>query len=366
MNDGSTFVGLDVHVATIAIAVAYAQGPVEDRGQTRNEPRLIAKRLRALGDPATLRVCYEAGPTGYTLWRQLTGLGIACQVVAPSLIPVRPGDRVKTDRRDAAKLARLLRSGDLTPIAVPSPAQEALRDLSRARAGAGHDLHRLRQRLLKSLPRWGVTEPQGMGRWTARYATWLAGVTLAQPAQQLVLADLRQAITVAETRLATLTSAVSVEAEMGALAGLATALRTLHGVGPIIAVGVLAECGDLSRFTHPSQLMAYAGLVPGEHSSGGRTQRGPITKTGNAHLRHLLVEAAWHCVRPARASAPPVTAVEQIAATARERLHRRFWRLVGRGKSRQVAIVAVARELLGFIWAIGQATAAADHARHAA
>jgi transposase len=359
MTDGTTYVGLDVHVATIALAVVRDGGEPQDLGVIPNTPTALAKRLRKLGAPATLRVCYEAGPCGYGIARQLAERGIACTVVVPSLIPVRPGDRVKTDRRDAAKLARLLRSGDLTAVAVPTPEQEALRDLSRARETATRDLHRVRQRLVKFLAQHRIAEPAGH-RWTRAWWAWAGALTLPLAPAQVVLEDLRSAIAAAQARLDRLTAAVAAAAAASPQAPVIAALQTLHGIGLITAVGIVAEVGDLTRFARPPQLMAYAGLVPSEHSSGGRRQRGGITKTGNGHLRYLRVEAAWHYARPLRVrETMPATAVEAIAHQARARLHRRYFRLLSRGKARQVAAVAVARELLGFVWAVAQAVAAA-------
>jgi transposase len=367
MADGSTFVGLDVHVATIAVAVVRADGTAQELGTIPNTPSALAKRLRKLGPPATLAVCYEAGPCGYGIYRQLTELGMGCTVVAPSLIPVRPGDRVKTDRRDAAKLARLLRSGDLTAVAVPTPEQEALRALSRTRETATGDLHRARQRLVKFLAQQRMAEPASGKRWTKTYGSWIAGLALPLPAAQVVLDELRDAIAVAQDRLDRVTTALTAHAQTSAQAPVIAALQQLHGIGLITAVGIVAEVGDLTRFERPAQLMAYAGLVASEHSSGGRQSRGGITKTGNRHLRYLLVEAAWHYARPIRLpAATPSTPVDGIAQQARARLSRRYFRLVSRGKPKPVAVVAVARELLGFVWATGQATAAAPQTAAAA
>jgi transposase len=361
--DGTTFVGLDVHVKTIVVAVARGGGAAEELGVIPNTPTALAKRLRTLGSPDGLRVCYEAGPCGYGIHRQLSGLGIECRVVAPSLIPVRPGDRVKTDRRDAAKLARLLRSGDLTAVAVPTPEQEALRDLSRAREAAIGDRHRVRQRLVKLLARHGIAEPASGKRWTMTYWAWVSAVALSEPAAQVVLGELREAIASADARLARLTAALSELARASSQAPVIAALQRLHGVGLITAVGIVAEVGDLTRFDRAAPLFAYAGLVPSEHSSGGRRQRGGITKTGNRHLRFLLVEAAWHYARPIRRPpgepADPADPVGAVAARARARLQRRYVRLVGRGKAKNVAVVAIARELLGFVWATAQAVTAA-------
>jgi transposase len=354
------FVGLDVHVQTIALAVIREDGLAQELGSIPNTPAALAKRLRKLGDPAAMRVCYEAGPCGYGIFRQLMALGIACTVVAPSLIPVRPGDRVKTDRRDAAKLARLLRSGDLTAVAVPTPEQEALRELSRARETAVRDLHRVRQRLVKFLAQHRIAEPAAGKRWTKAWWAWACGLMLPLPPAQTVLEDLRATIATAQERLDRLTAALTAAAGTSAQAPVIAALQTLHGIGPITAVGIVAEVGDLTRFDRPPQLMAYAGLVPSEHSSGGRQARGGITKTGNRHLRYLLVEAAWHYARPLRLTeASAATPVGAIAHQARARLHRRYFRLLSRGKAKQVAIVAIARELLGFVWAVAHAVAAA-------
>jgi transposase len=357
MTEGTTYVGLDVHVQTIAIAAIDGDGTARDLGTIPNRPEVLAKRLRKLGEPASLVVCYEAGPCGYGIWRQVTAMGMACQVVAPSLIPVRPGDRIKTDRRDAAKLARLLRSGDLVFVAVPTPEQEALRDLSRARETAQHDLHRARQRLLKFFAQQGCAEPTKRTRWTRAWQTWADGIQLVQPSSQLVLEELRAAISTAQARRERLTEALQAAAETGDHAPTVQALRRLHGIGWITAVGIVAEVGDLRRFDHPTQLFAYAGMVPREHSSGGQQHRGGITKTGNKHLRYLLVEAGWHYSRPVPVSvttASPQTPIDRIVQRARIRLHHRFYQLTGRGKSRNQANVAVARELLGHVWAIGR------------
>lgn len=352
MAHGTTFVGLDVHMATIAIAVCRGTAAPEDRGLIAHEMTGLVKRLDRLGARADLRVCYEAGPCGFTLYRALTARGIACTVIAPSLIPTAPGKRVKTDRRDAAHLARLLRSGDLTAVTVPSPEQEAIRDLSRLRQSAIGDLHRSRQRLLKLFLRMGIGEPREMGRWSKAYLAWVDAIQLTEVAHTVVLNDLRRSIRAGQERVDQLTTALLATAEEGALEPVVADLQQLHGIGAITAIGLAAELGDLRRFTTASQVMAFAGMVPSEHSSGGRTQRGGITKTGNAHVRALLVEAAWHYVRPARVKPAPTTEVERIAAMTRQRLHRRYHRFIARGKPKGVAIVAIARELLGSCWAI--------------
>jgi transposase len=360
MHQGSTFVGLDVHRDTIAVAVADGDGgAVRSLGTVPNEPAAVAKLIRRLGTGRPLRCCYEAGPCGYGLYRQLTAAGVDCVVVAPSLVPTKPGERVKTDRRDAAKLARLHRSGELTAVWVPDADHEALRDLTRAREDARQDLHRARQRLGKFLLRLGRRPPAGVKPWTLRHRAWLAGLRLGRAAQQAVLREGLHAIDQAAERLGRLEEEIAEQAQAGPLAPVVAALMTLRGVALVTAATLVAELGDLTRFASPRQLMAYAGLVPSEHSSGGRAQRGGITKTGNAHVRHVAVEAAWHYrhppavrgkLRKRQVGQPP--AVTATAWKAQVRLHGRWRRLLGRGKLRQQAVVAVARELLGFAWAI--------------
>jgi transposase len=368
MAEDSTvlFVGLDVHKQTIAVALAEAGGgEVRGYGVIPNTPAAVARLVKKLGPAGRLRVRYEAGPCGYVLLRQLTGLGVACAVVAPALIPAKPGERIKTDRKDALKLARLHRAGELTAVAAPNPEQEALRDLTRARQAAQQDTHRVRQRLRTLLLRLGIAEPTTTKRWSARYRVWLAGLTLAQGVQQTVLDEQRHALGEAEARVERLTAAVEAQAQSGPFADVIAALTSLRGVGAVTAVTLVAELGDPGRFDSPRQLMAFAGLVPSEHSSGGREHRGRITKTGNAHVRWVAVEAAWHCRRAphrsrelARRQRGQSEAITAIAWTAQGRLHRRYVRLVTKGKPKPKAAVAVARELLGFVWAIARQAAA--------
>jgi len=370
MSEGTTFVGLDVHKETIAVAVVTAGGgEPRSLGIIPNTPATVAKLVRKLGATATLRCCYEAGPCGYGLHRQLTGLGAECVVVAPSLVPTKPGDKVKTDRRDALKLARAHRSGDLTAVWVPDEEHEALRDLTRARADAREDRHRARQRLGKFLLRQGLRPPDGVKPWTVRHRTWLTGLRLARPAQQAVLREALHAVDEAGARLDRLEDELVEVAQSGPQAALLTGLQCLRGVGLVTAATLVAELGDVTRFDHPRQLMSYAGLVPSEHSSGGRQRRGGITKTGNAHVRHVVVEAAWHYRHPPRVGGVlkrrqlgQPTAVTELAWKAQVRLHKRFGRLLGRGKLPQQAVVAVARELLGFVWALARAVATTEAA----
>jgi transposase len=362
------YVGLDVHKATIAVAVAdEGRGEVRKYGTIRNSPEAVLKLVRQLGSAERLVCCYEAGPCGYGLQRQLAGLGAVCTVVAPSLIPTRPGDRVKTDQRDAVKLARLLRAGELTSVWVPDAEHEGLRDLSRAREAARDARHRARQQVRKLLLRLGIAEPSGTKAWTQQYWAWLRAVQLAQPLQQVVLADAIETVEAGTARLQRLEQRVAQAATTGRHAPLITALQSLRGVGVITAVTLVAELGDLGRFATPRPLMAYVGLVPSEHSSGESQRRGRITKAGNSHVRHVLVQAAWHYRH-----APTVTralaarqdgqaaAVTDIAWKAQERLHGRYRKLAGR-KGRQKAVIAVARELVGFVWALAHA-----HAEHQA
>jgi len=359
---------MDVHKATVAVALAEAGGgEVRSYGVIPNTATAVARLVKKLGPAARLRVRYEAGPCGYVLLRQLTKLGVPCAVVAPALIPSKPGERIKTDRKDALKLARLRRAGELTAVAAPTPEQEALRDLTRARQAAQQDLHRLRQRLRTFLLRQGqgISEPSKTKRWSARWRVWLAGLTLEQPLQQTVLDDLRGAIGETEARVDRLTAAVEAQAQTGPFAELIAAVTSLRGVGIVTAVTLVAELGDPGRFDSPRQLMAFAGLVPSEHSSGGREVRGRITKTGNSHVRWVAVEAAWHGRRTphvsrelARRQQGQSAAATTIAWTAQERLHERYVHLVVKGKPRPKAVVAVARELLGFVWAIARQVAA--------
>src|SRR5213594_1660218 len=364
MTKGTRFVGLDVHAATIAVAVAEPDGEVRAMGTIPNDPDAVRRLVKKLGPAERLRACYEAGPCGYPLYWQLTELGVDCAVVAPTLVPVKPGDRVKTDRRDATRLARSFRSGDLTSVWVPDPAHEALRDLVRARAAAKKDQLRARHRLQKFLLRHGQRPPAGVKAWTERYRRWITALRCEHPAQEATRLDYLTEVEHAGDRIGRLERALdeAVETAPEATRVVIAALQALRGIAQVSATTIVAEVGRLSRFAHPRHLMGYSGAVASEHSSGPRIRRGGITKTGNAHLRRIVVEAAWCYRHPPRLGYALRRrhdrldeAVKAIAWKAQHRLHSRYRRLLGRGKSKQHVVTAIARELLGFIWAIGVA-----------
>src|SRR5213594_4623423 len=295
MKKDIRFVGLDVHAETISVAVADPSGEVRSIGIIPNRPEAIRKLVKRLGPPDTLRACYEAGPTGYVLYWQLTELGVRCDVVAPTLVPVKAGDRVKTDRRDAEKLARSYRSGDLTPVWVPDAAHEALRDLVRAREAAKKDQLRARHRLGKFLLRQGRRAPTGSKAWGVKHRAWLHTIRFAHPAQDVTLLDYRTEIDHAAERIARLERAIATAADLtpAPVRAVIAGLQALRGIAKLSAVSVVTEVGALSRFAKPRQLMGYSGAVASEHSSGPHRRRGGITKTGNAHLRRIVIEAAW-------------------------------------------------------------------------
>jgi transposase len=363
------FVGLDVAKARHAVAVAEdgRQGEVRYLGEIGADPesvrRLVAKLEKRHG--RGLHFCYEAGPTGYGLHRQLTKLGHQCTVVAPSLIPRKPGDRVKTNRRDALQLARLLRAGELTAVWVPDEAHEAVRDLVRARDAAVDDLRRKRQAISSMMLRQGRIYP-GKKTWGARHLRWLQEQNFAHPAQHLVLQELLMAARHARERLDRVEAAIVEFLPAWSLAPMVEALQALRGVNLVTAAAIMAEIGDLRRFDSPRQLMGYLGLVPGERSTGESVRRLGITKAGNGRVRRALIESAWsyrHLPRTGRAKhylhERVSPAVRDIAAKAQTRLCARYRALSGRGKKLTVAVTAIARELAGFIWAIGREVQAA-------
>jgi transposase len=308
-----------------------------------------------------VRACYEAGSCGYEVYRQLAAMGIACDIIAPGLIPVRVGDRVKTDRRDAEKLARLLRAGELTSIRVPTETEEALRDLIRCREDAREDVLRQRHHVLKFLLRHGRSFHETK-HWTLAHWKWLRAQRFDQPLAQTVFTEYLSTLEKTLARLTVLDQAIAREAEKEPYKALVGRLRSLRGIDTLSAMALIAEICDFARFEHPRELMAYLGLVPSERSSGGKKRRGSITKTGNAHARRIFVEASWHYRHaPARSATMKARwegqpqAVVDHAFKAQERLHRRYVRLTSRGKPSQLAVVAVARELCGFVWAVAKA-----------
>ena len=363
MKEFSKYVGLDVHKDTIAVAVADADGgEVRFVGEIAHTPEAITKLVRQLKrGGARISWCYEAGPCGYGVYRQLNAVGEHCQVVAPSLIPKKAGDRVKTDRRDALSLARLHRAGELTAVWVPDQAQEALRDLTRAREDMKHLQRQVRQRLSAFLLRHG-RRFSGKSKWTQVHFRWFETVNFDQPVQQIVFQEYVDTVLACGKRVRGLDEQLERVARESVFWPVIEALMALRGVNLLSATTIVAEIGDLHRFASAPQLMAYLGLVPSEHSSGPKQVRGGITKTGNGHVRRLLVEAAWTYRHPARKSAPlqrraerTAEAVQDIAWKAQKRLCQRYRHLTARGKQSVQASTGVARELAGFIWAIGQA-----------
>lgn len=364
MNKFSKFVGLDVHKATIAVSIADAgDSAARFYGQIPNTPQAIANLVTQLSKGgARLSFCYEAGCCGYVIHRQLTKLEQFCEVVAPSLIPKKAGDRVKTDRRDSLMLARLLRAGELTGIWIPDGLQEALRDLTRAREDMKHLQRQSKQQLLGFLLRHGVSGFNGKSNWTQAHFRWFETVKFDQPAQQIVFQEYIDIIKSSIKRVQGLDAHIERTAQAAAVWPIIEALMALRGVSLLAAATIMAEIGDLTRFATAPQLMSYLGLVPSESSSGPTKSRGGITKTGNSHVRRVLVEAAWTYRHPARKTATlqrraekTTDVVQAIAWKAQQRLCGRYWGLDTRGKMKVQVCTAIARELAGFIWAIGQA-----------
>jgi transposase len=362
MKEKVRFLGLDVHAETIAVAIAEPDGEVRSLGTIANRAESIRKLVKKLGPVEQLKACYEAGPTGYVLYWQMAELGVACEVIAPTLVPMKAGDRVKTDRRDAERLARSYRSGDLTAVWVPDEGSESLRDLVRAREAAKQDQLRARHRLSKFLLRMGQRPAAGIKAWTAPYMAWVLQVHFTQVAREATMLDYLHEVDHVGERVKRLEQAITEAVKLAtpAVQEVVKGLQALRGIAEISAVTIMAELGSIARFDTPRQLMGYSGAVPSENSSGNRTQRGGITKTGNAHLRRIVVEAAWsYRLRPAigprlrkRQEGVPEP-IKEIAWKAQVRLTKRYARLAAAGKDQRKIVTAVGRELLGFIWAIG-------------
>lgn len=357
------YVGLDVHKDTIAVAVAECgRGDPVYEGVVANTPGKVAgliERLSGRYGGERLLWVYEAGPCGYGLYRQLVASGHDAEVVAPSLIPQKAGDRRKTDRRDALGLARLSRAGELTAVWVPDQEQEAIRDLTRAREDMKKLELKARQTLGAFLLRHGRVYSQGKSRWTQAHFRWLETLRFDSPVQQIVLQEYIEAVKAAQRQVAGLEQQMRAALAQWSLAPVAEGLMAMRGISLISAMTILAELGDITRFDSPRQLMAYLGLVPSEHSSGSSRRHGPITKAGNGHVRRVLTEAGWNYRFPARKTrdiekraekTPP--GVQAIAWQAQKRLCGRYQHLIHAGKVKQQVTTAVARELAGFIWAI--------------
>jgi len=340
---------------------------VRSLGTIPNRPEAIRKMVRKLREHGEPRFCYEAGPTGYCLYWQLSEMGMDCEVIAPSLIPTKASDRIKTDRRDAEKLARCYRAGELTAVAVPSPEQEALRDLVRAREAAKKDQLKARHRLGKFLLRHG-RKPEGMKPWTKQFLEWIkTNVHFEHKAHEVTLLNYLHEVEHVALRILHLESAIdeAVREAPADMRAVIEALQALRGVAQTTAATIVSELGSLTRFANPRQLMGYSGLVASEHSSGNKVHRGPITKTGNAHLRRVLVESAWsYHHRPnvtgfllrRQKSLAISDEVKAIAWKAQHRLNKRYKALAAKGKNKNQIVTAIARELLGFIWAIAKHT----------
>src|SRR6266849_2895664 len=362
-NLSEAFVAFDTSKLRNAVAIADAgrAGEIRFLGEIDNTAAATAKLVKKLAAKyERLTFCYEAGPTGYGLYRQISSLGHECTVAAPSLIPRKPGNRVKTNRRDALSLVKLLRAGELTAVWVPDRHHEAMRDLTRAREAAVMDLRSKRQQVSAFLLRQGLHYPC-KNTWSKAHMNWLASQTLEYLEQRLAFEEMMLAVRQAQERLARLEQSIHAAVPDWSLSKAVTALRAMRGIDLISATTFLAEIGDLSRFQTPSELMAYLGLVPSEDSTGDTIKRGPITKAGNRRARRMLVECSWSYQHPPRVgsakqpkvdAAPP--AVREIAWKAQCRLYRRYRALIRKGKLKTVAITAIARELAGFIWAISR------------
>jgi transposase len=367
-DHSEAFVAFDTSKLRNAVAIAEAgrSGEVRFVGEIDNTAAATGKLVKKLAAQyGRLSFCYEAGPTGYGLYRQITSLGHDCIVVAPSLIPKKAGDRVKTNRRDALGMVTQFRAGELTAVWVPDPRHEAMRDLTRTRGAAVEDLRRKRQHISSFLLRLGL-HYAGKKSWTKTHMNWLASQKLEHAEQRIAFEEMLLAVRQAQERIARLEEAIRVAVPDWSLAEVVEALIAMRGIDMVSATAFLAEIGDLSRFRTPRELMAYLGLVPSEHSTGDTVKRGPITKAGNRRARRILVECSWAYRHPPRvgrkkedkvAAAP--RAAREIAWKAQHRLYARYRALTRRGKLKTVVVTAIARELSGFIWAINREITAA-------
>ena len=360
-NDITAFVGLDVHQGSIAVAVADP-GRAAPRFVGTTGPQLaqLLKALSHLGQPQQTLIAYEAGPCGYGLARQLGAHGYRCEVIAVAKMPRKPGERIKTDRRDALILAGYLRAAQLTPVVIPDERDEAIRDLSRAREDAVRARLKARQQLKAMLLRHGHRYT-GKSSWTAAHERYLAQVRLDHPAQDIAYAEYRSAVREADERAERITAALREQVARWRWCRVVSALMALRGIEFVAAVTLIAELGDLARFAHPKRLMSYLGLVPSEYSTGESRAQGKITKTGNGHARRILIESAWSYRLPARMSRELLVrnegqpkAVRDIAWRAQLRLCSRFRRLQARGLHQNKTCAAIARELAGFVWDIAR------------
>jgi len=364
-NDSILFVGLDTHKTNteVAYVIDGRENSPQHFGKILTNKQAfikLARQLQSKYPNATLHFVYEAGPCGYWIYRLLTSLGHCCYLVAPSLIPKKPGQRIKTDKRDALMLTQLLKNGDIDPIYVPEPEDEAVRDLSRARETAMRDLNDTKYQLHAFLLRNNIRYA-GTANWSLKHMRWLTEMILPHPAQQIVLQELIQAITERMNRLQRLDNELTHQVKKWRYYPVVKAIQALRGVRLLVATGVVAELGDLSRFDHPRKLMSYVGLTPTEHSSGGARKLGGITKCGNSRARRLLVEGA-HSYRYAaniskelqiRQEGLPKQVID-TAWKAQLRLCKRYQKLMQRGKHRSVVITAIAREMVAYIWSISR------------
>jgi transposase len=361
MEGSITWVGIDAHKKTLAVAVLSPGSKTPEEftvDNTESAIRKLARRLTKAAKGKEVRACYEAGTCGFTLQRRLDAAGVVCEVIAPSLIPRKPGERFKTDRRDALKLAELSRAGVLTAVSPPTLEQEAIRDLCRCREAARADLHRVRHRLIKMLVRRGLVFDPHQRLWGQAHRQWLNGLVFENPVDQIVVAEFKLAIEQTERRLRALDQELEKAAELPIYRDHVAWLRCFRGIDTVIAMIFVAELHGVERFESPRALAAYLGLVPSLHASGDSARHGKITKTGNGHIRRALVQACWQyrhrpslgvALRKRREGQPE--RVLAVAENAERRLSGRYARLKARGKHSNKVVIAIARELVGFLWA---------------